>query len=250
MLTLNYPHLRPSLEPAKLRREEIWQVGEIARFQIGGPTSRPKIELSRIVARAKSFIVNGLAFEAHWEIGRSVSDESGHPVMGAIEYDESWPSAAMICVNGELIGDREDLARSTVVHELGHAVFDAPSWIQRGQSMPHGEGTTSSRHFQQSIPTDEASDGGMDWPEWRANEFMGSFLAPRRLLHVRLHKRAAALRIPLVETPRSDGLPVVNGRKAGFDAIEALALELAELFGVSIPFMLVRFQKYGLVTAI
>jgi len=250
MLTLNFPHLRPSLEPAKLRREEIWQVAETARLQIGGLAPRPKIELSRIVGRAQRFMVNGLAFEAHWEIGRSVTDEAGHPVMGAIEYDESWPSAAMIYVNGELIGDREDIARSTVVHELGHAVFDAPSWIKCGQSRPRGEGAASALHFQQSAPAEEASDGGMDWPEWRANEFMGAFLAPRRLLHLRLHKRAAGLRIPLIEAPHSDGLPVVNGRKAGFDAIETLAIELAELFGVSIPFMHVRFQKYGLVTAV
>ncbi|MGJ5029101.1 hypothetical protein ACQR1I_19840 [Bradyrhizobium sp. HKCCYLS2038] len=250
MLMLNYPHLRPSLEPARLRREEIWQIGEIARQQIGGRMSRPKIELSRIVARSNRFTVNGLSYEAHWEIGRSVTDDAGHPVMGAIEYDESWPSAAMISVNGELIGDREDLARSTVVHELGHAVFDAPSWIRRGQSRPPEAGALPMRHFQQSVPGEGASDGGIDWSEWRANEFMGAFLVPCSLLHVRLHKRAAALRVPLMEVPQSDGLPVVNGYKAGFDAIETLAFEMAELFGVSATFMLVRFQKYGLVTSI
>ena len=89
----------------------------------------------------------------------------------------------------------------------------------------------------------------IDWPEWRANEFMGAFLAPRRLLHRHMHKRAAALGIPLISMERDNDLPVVNGPKAGFDAIETLAIELAEMFGVSIPFTHVRLRKYALVTA-
>lgn len=249
MLILNYPHIRSSLEPKRLRKEEIWQVGEAARSQICGATQRPKVEVARIVARAKHFRVNGISFDTHWELGRQVTDDAGNEVMGAVEYDESWPTAAMIYVNGELIGDREDIARSTAVHELGHAVFDAPSWIQCGHSLPPPGDVTPPRHFQQLTPGEQANKSGIDWPEWRANEFMGAFLAPRRLLHRHMHKRAAALGIPLITLQRDDDLPVVNGPKAGFDAIETLAIELAEIFGVSIPFTQVRLRKYGLVTA-
>lgn len=78
---------------------------------------------------------------------------------------------------------------------------------------------------------------------------MGAFLAPRRLLHRHMHKRAAALGIPLISLDQDADLPVVNGTKAGFDAIETLAIDLAEIFGVSIPFTQVRLRKYGLVTA-
>jgi hypothetical protein len=248
MLILNYPHVRSSLEPKRLRKEEIWQVGEAARSQICGASQRPKVELARIVARAKHFKVNGLSFETHWELGRAVTDDAGAAVMGAVEYDESWPTAAMIYVNGEEIGDRDDLVRSTAVHELGHAVFDAPSWIQCRHALPPRGGAAPPRHFQQLAPGERDNKVGINWPEWRANEFMGAFLAPRRLLHRHMHKRAAALGIPLISLGRDEDLPVVNGSKAGFDAVETLAIELAETFGVSIPFTQVRLRKYGLVT--
>lgn len=136
MLVLNYPHVRSSLEPKRLRKEEIWQIGEVARSQICGASQRPKVELARVVARARHFKVNGLSFVAHWELGRPVTDDMGNAVMGAVEYDESWPTAAMIYVNGDVIADRDDIARSTAVHELGHAIFDAPSWIQRSHILP------------------------------------------------------------------------------------------------------------------
>ena len=249
MLILNYPHVRSSLEPKRMRKEEIWQVGEAARAQICGATQRPKVDLGRIVARAKHFKVNGLSFDAHWEVGRPVTDDLGNAVMGAVEYDESWPTAAMIYVNGEVIGDRDDLARSTAVHELGHAVFDTPSWILRGHSLPCCPDENSLRHYQHVAAGEEDGKSAIDWPEWRANEFMGAFLAPRRLLHRHMNKRAAALGIPLITSEHDNELPVVHGPKAGFDAIETLAIELAELFGVSIPFTHVRLRKYGLVTA-
>lgn len=249
MLILNYPHVRSSLEPKRLRKEEIWRIGEAARSQICGATQRPKVDLARIVSRSRHFRVNGLIFDTHWELGRPVTDEAGNTVMGAVEYDESWPTAAMIYVNGEVIGDRDDLARSTAVHELGHAVFDAPSWIQCGRSLPARGVATPPRHYQHLAPGEGDSKSTIDWPEWRANEFMGAFLAPRRLLHRHMHKRAAALGIPLISMDRDEDLPIVNGPKAGFDAVETLAIELAETFGVSIPFTQVRLRKYGLVTA-
>ena len=39
--------------------------------------------------------------------------------------------------------------------------------------------------------------GGIDWREFRANEFMGALLAPRTLLHRELIRRAIALDLPL-----------------------------------------------------
>jgi hypothetical protein len=249
MLTLNYPHVRPSLEPERLRKEEIWQVGEAARLQVCGATQRPKVDVARIVARSRNLTVNGLCFDAHWELGRPVTDDAGNPVMGAVEYDESWPMAAMIYVNAEVIGDRDDLARSTCVHELGHAIFDAPAWIARAHTLPDRTEPDPPRHFQQWVAGDEELKLAIDWPEWRANEFMGAFLAPRHLLHRHMHKRAAALRIPMVAAGHGNALPIIKAAKAGFDAIETLAIELAEIFGVSISFTQVRLRKYGLISA-
>lgn len=181
MIILNYPHFRPSFEPKRLRAEEIWARGEAARTQIFGLTPRPKIDLARLIKRSRQIRVNGLAFETHWELGRPVVDDAGNPVMGAVEHDESWPEAAMIYLNGDEIGDRDDLGRSTAAHELGHAVFDTPSWIQRSRqrSLPFGRHEQPERRFQPA-PNTQAPRETIDWREWRANEFMGAFLAPRR----------------------------------------------------------------------
>lgn len=249
MLVLNYPHVSPSMEPRRLRKEEIWQVGEVARAQLFGAASRPKIDLGRLVTRSSRLAVNGLRFNAHWELGRAVTDDQGCAVLGAVEHDEGSPLAAMIYVNGEEIGERHDLARSTAAHELGHAVFDAPAWIKRAQDERRPGHVRPPRRFQQLAGTPDEPRAGCDWREWRANEFMGALLAPRALLHRHAHKRAAALRIPLVDGVGADGLPLINGCKAGFDAIETLAIELAELFGVSIAFMQVRLHKYRLIAS-
>lgn len=248
MIILNYPHFRPSFEPKRLRAEEIWALGEAARRQVFGVTPRPKIDLTRLIRRSRQLRVNGLSFETHWELGRPVVDDAGNPVMGAVEHDESWPEAAMIYLNGDEIGDRDDLGRSTAAHELGHAVFDTPSWIQRShqRSLPFSRHELPERRFQ-SAPATTGLRETIDWREWRANEFMGAFLAPRRLLHRHMHKRASALGLPMTGPEGNDGLPIVNGPKAGFEAVETLAIDLAEAFGVSIEFIQVRLRKYRLI---
>lgn len=240
MLTLTYPHDAVTLAPARLRKEEVWRVGETARSQIFPGYLRPKVDVARVVMRCKELAINRVRFSTHWELGRPVTDDVGHPVLGAVEHDRSWPNAAMIYVNGDVISDRDDLLRSTSVHELGHAIFDVPSWV-------HGSGAAASPERPRKILLNEDSAKLTDWREWRANEFMGAFLAPRRLLHSHLHKRAAALGVPMVDCTRYD-LPIVNGDRAGFDVIETLAIELAEVFGLSLPFMLVRLRKYGLIS--
>jgi hypothetical protein len=77
---------------------------------------------------------------------------------------------------------------------------------------------------------------------------MGAFLAPRRLLHRHMHKCASALGLPMTGPERADDLPIINGRRAGFERIETLAIDLAELFGVSIDFIQVRLRKYRLIS--
>lgn len=252
MVIITYPHFRPSFEPKRLRAEEIWAIGEAARTQICGATQRPKIDITRVIKRSRQLRVNGIAFETHWELGHPVADDTGKPVMGAVEHDESWPEAAMIYLNGDEIGDRDDLGRSTAAHELGHAVFDTPSWIQRSRqrSLQLGPNDPSPERRFQPAPGNAASANAsaIDWREWRANEFMGAFLAPRRLLHRHMHKCASALGLPITGPERADDLPIINGRRAGFDRIETLAIDLAEIFGVSIDFIQVRLRKYGLIS--
>ena len=139
-LVLSYPHLRPSLEPKRLRREEIWAVAEEARRQLClGP--KPKVDVAQIARRVVCLQVNGLAFELRWHFDRSVEDEAGQPVVGSVEHDPTWPAGATISIDSAFIGERDDLGRSTAAHELGHAIFDVPAWIWKTQNT---SGTESS----------------------------------------------------------------------------------------------------------
>lgn len=249
-LVLDYPHLRPSFEPKRLKAEVIWAVADAARVQVSSNALRPKVEIAQIISRTRHLVVNGIAFEAHWELDHPVIDDTGQPVAGAVEYDESIPQAALISINCDLLRGRDDLACSTAAHELGHAIFDTPAWIQQAGRVPNSPSAMPMHHFQPAPYEDTWSDrlpaSAIDWCEWRANEFMGAFLAPRNLLHRHLHKRAAALGVPLVEAASSHDLPIVNERKASSDAIEALLIELAEIFGLSTEFIRVRLRKYQL----
>ena len=225
-LVLSYPHLRPSLEPKRLRREEIWAVAEEARRQLcRGP--RPKVDLIEIAKRTSRLQVNGLAFEARWELDQAVTDDAGQPVFGALDHDPAWPQRATISLNGTLIDGRSELARSTAAHELGHAIFETPAWIQSEAIVA---GTPSRNHrFTKSAQEDKAG-AEMDWVEWRANEFMGAFLAPRSMLHRYMHKRAAGLAIPMIESGRRDELPGVCPRTLP-PLIDEVVGELAEGHG-------------------
>jgi Zn-dependent peptidase ImmA (M78 family) len=244
-IVVDYPHWRPSFEPRHLRREEIWKIADAARRQICGVAGRPKVALSQLMARTRRLRVNGISVDLHWELTESLADEFGNPAMGCTSHDERWSNAAMICLNAEAIGERDDLARSTAAHELGHSIFEAPAWIARREKR-HDDGPAPQRRYQPS-PDSERDAARMQWSEWRANEFMGAFLAPPRLLHLHAHKRAAALGLPMTAGDRS--LPIINSRKACADSIETVATELAEMFGVSIPFIQMRLQKYRLISA-
>ena len=244
-IVVNYPHWHPSFEPKRLRREEIWQIAKSARRQVCGPIDRPKIAVTRMMTRARRLRVNGICFDVHWEFKGKLTDEFGAPVLGLATHDERWPSAAMICLNAEAIGEREDLARSTAAHELGHSLFEAPAWIVRGRRL-HGAEPVFEWRYQTTPDAEVLGAGKMDWGEWRCNEFMGGYLTPVRLLHLHAHKRAAALGVPMTEGEKS--LPIIDGRKACWDSIEELAIELAAIFGVSIPFIHTRLRKYRLIS--
>jgi hypothetical protein len=244
-IVVNYPHWRPSFEPKRLCREDIWQLAESVRRQICGPIDRPKIAAARMLERTRRLKVNGVSFDVHWEFKGGLTDEFGNPVLGFTTHDERWSNAAMIYLNSDEIREREDLARSTAAHELGHSIFEVPAWIAR-RRRPRAAEAVPERRFQVAV---EAGAGGtekVDWGEWGCNEFMGGCLTPLRLFHLHVHKRAAALGVPMTESDKS--LPIINGRKACSDSIEELAIEVAAIFGVSISFVHMRMRRYRLIS--
>ncbi len=109
--------------------------------------------------------VNGLRFEASWDLDHPVINAAGKPVMGVTEYDKASPGCVMVSVNGPMLADAETLLRSTIAHEIGHVVFDAPGWIL----VPPGHANFLRLH---------SSRKSRDPREVRANEFMGALLVP------------------------------------------------------------------------
>ena len=111
----------------------------------------------------------------------TVEDETGAAALGSCEYDLAVPGHALIYINMDEIEDRSYLGRSTVLHELGHAIFDAPAWVlaNRQGRLDLGDDSRGGRAFRLVTPGPEhlgnsrTADGPMDWAEFRANEVHG-----------------------------------------------------------------------------
>ena len=117
--------------------------------------------------------MNGIEIVAHWD-PRSVRDGKGREALGVTEADPALPGVLLISLNADLIAGR-DLKRSTLAHELGHALFDGPSMLRQAGQPAFAMVTPDEEHLVK--PT--RGHGEMDWREFRANEFMGALLAPR-----------------------------------------------------------------------
>src|SRR5690606_32584565 len=134
------------------------------------------------------------------------------------EYDPGMPNTAMVCVSpvGEHLS--ELLALSTLAHELGHAVFDAPGWIvdaSKGPGLfdfvePAGQRayrttTPDSGHLSTAPPAGNAAQASeVHFAELRANEFMGSLLVPRQRLNAAVEELAPQYGITLHRSPSID----------------------------------------------
>jgi hypothetical protein len=238
-LQVIYPYDRRSLEPRPLRAREIWSIAEQVRQQFLLRRPRLCIDLDRLVRAARRMWVNGIQIIAHWDLDRSVRDGKGREALGVTEADPALPGVLLISLNAELIAGRDYLERSTLAHELGHALFDGPSMLRQAGRPSLPLVTPDEEHLMTT-----RGRGGMDWREFRANEFMGALLAPRALLHRELVRRAIGLSLPLRDA--GEDQPVLG--KAGDPMrIEELLFDLAERFGVSASFIEYRLHRYSLV---
>ena len=239
-LQVGYPYDRRSLEPRPLKAREIWSIAEQVRQQFLRPRPRHCLDLDRLVRAARRILVNGIEIVAHWDLDRSVRDGKGREALGVTEADPALPGVLLISLNADLIAGRDYLKRSTLAHELGHALFDGPSMLRQAGQPAFAMVTPDEEHLVK--PT--RGRGGMDWREFRANEFMGALLAPRAPLHRELVRRAIALSLPLRDA--GEDQPVLC--KAGDPVrVEELLFDLAERFGVSASFIEYRLHRYTLV---
>jgi hypothetical protein len=234
-LNVEYPCFG-SGEPMKLSADAIRRLGAELRQRLLGYTARP-FEPADLFRRAGCLRVNGRQLKIVWDAAHAVHDETGEPVLGVCEHDPQEPATVMISLNAELLGDQPEMLRSTAAHEFGHAIFDMPAAVAKGAARAFRSGAIAAR--------DAAP---IDWREWRADEFMGAFLVPRRQLSRAFAREASAFGVAIRwkvidEIPT----PYIVANVAGWSAIDAIAGALAEEFGVTSAFIGVRLRKYGLV---
>lgn len=240
MLRVCYPHDRRSMQPRPMKAHEIWRVAEEARQQLLPRRARRCLDVDGLLRAAKKMLVNGVDITVHFDLDRAVRDAEGRDALGVTEADPAVPGMLLISLNSDFIAGRDYLLRSTIAHELGHALFDGPSMLQQARGATFALVTADENHLG---PTWRVR-GRMDWPEFRANEFMGGFLTPRASLHAELVRRAISLQLPLrdggADHPvlRADGDPV---------RIEQLLFDLGERFGVSASLIEYRLRRYQLV---
>ncbi len=231
--SVEYPSFG-SGEPVRLSAETIRALGADLRRRLLGFVVRP-VNPDDLFRRTARLRVNGTQLRLVWDAEHPVHDEEGSPVLGVCEYDPAEPGEVMISLNSDLLEDRPELLRSTAAHELGHAIFDMPAALTAG----------SARAFRSGLKA-PAKDAPIDWREWRADEFMGAFLAPRRQLTRAFIREASAVGASIAwcgEAPT----PCMKTSRNGWSAIEAIVAALAGEFGLSESFIVVRLRKYGLI---
>jgi hypothetical protein len=239
-LKLIYPYDRRSLEPRAMKARQVWGLAEQAREQIMWRRPSPCLDVDRLIRVAKTMMVNGRAIATQWDLQRNVRDEHGCEALGVTEADPALPGVVLISLNAALIAGRDYLERSTLAHELGHALFDGPSMLRQAGKPAFAMVTPDEAH----LATPRRADGGMDWREFRANEFMGALLAPRPLLHRQLVRRSISLDLPLYD---AGGGELVIRASGDPTRIDELLFDLAERFGVSTAFIEYRLHRYALV---
>jgi Zn-dependent peptidase ImmA (M78 family) len=273
VLTLHYRHSQ-WLRPAYLKHSEVEGLAAMARQQLvdANMDAIPMAVLGDIT-RLK---INDLTYDLYISTDHVIHDENNNPVLGICEYDPGVPDTAMISVSP--IGDNasEELVLSTLGHELGHAILDAPGWIVNARMGPglfddpseiarkaYRTTTRDGRHLAQAAPANDSAmelsqfagkqiDREVYFAELRANEFMGSLLVPRQHLNLAIEELAPQHGVTIHRSPSLDPelpgitLHLTAEGEFGFLDMECLQKSLAKRFGVNPRFIQVRMERYGL----
>lgn len=262
-LDLTYRHDGRTSRPLPLTPEDIRRLAWDVRRGLGcGADGALAVSIERLMA-IETVRVNGVAYGLAWSVDGPVTNEDGRPVLGVCEYDHrGMPGTALLLANPVLADGHRELILSTLAHELGHGLFDAPAWIVAANPARHPRASTlddrpmpmrtviaGEDHLQ--LPASSAPDHRA---EWRANEFMGSLLVPCPLLVERIafHARSTGVDLP---APTA-GLPPVAGPPPCphpwaaapiiGERLPCLLGRVAADFGVSRRFIEVRLHRYGL----
>lgn len=230
-ITAAYRHSRCTAAPDRLTATEIWAVAHAVRAQLTEDRFERRLALDVTVDRLSRLDVNGLAFDVAWDLDHRVLNPAGKQVLGVTEYDRASPDCVLVSVNGPMLKGQDTLIRSTIAHELGHVVFDAPGWVLVPPAKPAYSGA-----------------GKNDPREVRANEFMGALLVPPALVRIDLQRQVKRHGFAPSVRPST----VVSGALAydaaclDSDAVDEVIFGLAERYGVSESLMRVRLNRYDL----
>ncbi len=236
-IVASYRHSPFSAEPEQLNSQEIWAVGRDVRAQLVTDSLARALDFSGIEEQVTQVNVNGVSFGVAWDLEHEVLNPARKPVMGVTEYDESVPDCVMVAINGPKLSSLDYLLRSTIAHELGHVMFDAPRWIRLGPAL-----TTA------CFSAEQAHAAKYDPREVRANEFMGGLLVPPALVRVDFMRAARRHRLQPSRRPSTmiRGAAAYDNCVQDADAVQEAVFSLAELYGVSESFMRVRLERYDL----
>lgn len=265
VLTLGY-RCCDRKRPLYLKHSEVEGYAVLARQQLGyaGADAMPLSTLSDI----SGLKINGIEFALAISTEHQVHDESGKPVCGICEYDPGVPDTAMVLVSPAAEATSEALVLSTLAHELGHAVFDAPQWIVEASKGPglfdaidpgarraYRTTTRDGEHLGKVTPvakTAEKIAQDVYFSELRANEFMGSLLVPRQRLNLAVEELAPKFGVTIHRGPSLDpempgtAIHLTADGDIGFVDMECLQKALAKRFSVNRRFIQVRMERYGL----
>jgi hypothetical protein len=237
-IVIRYPHDPVSGAPRPLPAETLWGVAAQVRRQAMAGHRGFKLTAPALAAAAQTVVVNERAISVAWDLEHAVHDAEGRSVLGVCQTDPELMSTALVSINADVVTKRPELALSTVAHELGHVVFDVPSVL----------GTQARSYRVVTAHAGALLDRAAARSERRANEFMGSLLAPPVPLHLRLLLHAHAERLRTVHAPHRGrpGSRVLAADNPA-DAVAGVIAALADDFGISEAFVRVRLARYHLV---
>lgn len=260
VLTLDY-RCCDRKRPLYIKHIEVERIAATARQQlVADSIDAVSFDALRQISGMK---INGIDFALEVSTDYAVHDEQGNHVFGVCEFDPAMPDAAMVSISpvGESLS--ELLALSTLAHELGHAVFDAPGWVVQGSKGPglfddieptmqraYRTTTPDSDHLSKSLSAKPATEE--HFAELRANEFMGSLLVPRLRLNAAVEELACKHSITIhrgLSLDQDNPGPAIRltaeGDLGSVD-MECFEKALATRFGVNRRFIQVRLNRYGL----
>lgn len=258
-LDLTYRHT-PDGRPHFLKSLDIEQVALQVRRQLGAE-SRPRLELNEL-ASIDRLRVNGADYETWTDVEHLVHDDHGNEVLGVFEFTpESSIDAVSICVSPVSVTRKAEVVLSSLAHEFGHGIFDAPQLVigARTPSLFDADeiGTRAFRAVTDTPAHLKVEVAGLPnhvrIAEWRANEFMGLLLVPRDLLIERVTEEAMRRSVKINYQPSMCGPSVRDFAELVITEYEAqvslpdITRALAPMFGVTPKFIEVRMKKYGLI---